>query len=195
MPAQLKDGIFDDKENILEDLTVVHRDGLFKDITLIMSDNVHIDTNKFMLAARSPFFATMLFGGHRNKIGDNVPLDCCDSKIIRKVLDFIWNGTVTLADMDIQSLLDLLETSRMMCLDSLNKGVEEYLENLVTAKKIDAEDCLVAFDFVISHNFERLSECFLSFIDHNLQKILVLSRFCKLSNASALVILNNKKTV
>ena len=90
MPAQLKDGIFDDKENILEDLTVVHRDGLFKDITLIMSDNVHIDTNKFMLAARSPFFATMLFGGPWNRIGDNVPLDCCDSKIMRKVLDFIW---------------------------------------------------------------------------------------------------------
>ena len=35
----------------------------------------------------------------------------------------------------------------------------------------------------------------MSFIDHNLQKILVLSRFCKLSNASALVILNNEKRV
>ena len=132
MQAKLKDGIFDAKENILEDLPVVHRDGLFMDITSTMSDNVPIDTNKFMLACRSPFFVTMLFGGHKTEIGDNVALDFCDSTIMKKVLDFIWNGTVQLADMDIQSLLDLLETSRMMCLDSLNKGVEEYLEKLVT---------------------------------------------------------------
>ena len=142
MAGQLKDGTFDDEEKILEDLTVVYRDGLFNDITLTLSDNVHIDTNKFMLACRSPFFATMLFGGHKNTIGHNVTLDCCDSKIMKKVLDFIWNGAVELADMDIRSLLDLLETSRMMCLDSLNKGVEEYLESLVPEKNIDADDCL-----------------------------------------------------
>ena len=195
MPGQLKDGTFDDAEKILEDLTVVYRDGLFNDITLTMSDNVHIDTNKFMLACRSPFFATMLFGGHKNTIGHNVTLDCCDSKIMKKVLDFIWNGAVELADMDIRSLLDLLETSRMMCLDSLNKGVEEYLESLVAEKNIDSDDCLVAFDFVISHRFESLSECFLNFIDHHLQNIMELPRFCNLSSASVLAILKNGRSV
>jgi len=191
MPAKLKDGVFDAKESILEDLTVVHRDSLFVDITLTMSDNVRLDTNKFMLACRSPFFATMLFGGHKNKIGDNVAVDCCDSTIMKKVLDFIWNGTVHLADMDVQSLLDLLETSRMMCLDSLNKGVEEYLEILVAEKKIDFDDCLVAFDFVISHRFEALAECFLNFIDENLQNMIHLPRFAKLGNDSVLDILKN----
>ena len=48
MSAKLMDGIFHDKGNILEDLTVAHRDSLFTDITFTMLDNVQIVTNKFM---------------------------------------------------------------------------------------------------------------------------------------------------
>ena len=89
-----KDGMFVDKDNILEDLAVAHREGLFSDITITLSDNVEISTNKFMLACRSPFFATMLFGGLNTEKEDKVALDCCDSNIMRKVLDYIWYGTV-----------------------------------------------------------------------------------------------------
>ena len=90
MASQIKDGIFVDKNNILEDLAVAHRDGGFSDITFTMSDNIEISTNKFMLGCRSPFFISMLFGGLKNKKTDNVRFQICDSKLMRKVLDFIW---------------------------------------------------------------------------------------------------------
>ena len=69
----------------------------------------------------------MLFSGLKEGLSDKIDLKCCDSKIMRRVLDFVWEGQVTLSEMDIQSIFDLLETSRMMCLDSLTKGTKDYL--------------------------------------------------------------------
>ena len=192
MVVKLDEGLFVDKNKILEDLAVAHRDGGFSDITFTMSDNIEISTNKFMLGCRSPFFASMLFGGLKNKIADKVRLQCCDSETMRKVLEFIWCGTVKFSDMDTQSLLNLLETSRMMCLDSLHQGVNDYLENLVTTKKVDMDDCLVAFDFAISHKFESLSECLLKHIDQNIQKVRMVPKFRKLSGISVLEILRHR---
>ena len=141
MASHIEEGIFVDKNNILEDLAVAQKDEGFSDITLTMSDNIEISTNKFMLGCRSPFFASMLFGGLKNEVGNKVKLQCCDSKTMGRVMDFIWCGTVKFSDMDIQSLLDLLETSRMMCLDSLHKGLNDYLKNLVATQEVDIEDC------------------------------------------------------
>ena len=88
--VKLDEGLFVDKSNIFEDLAIAQRDGDFSDITCTMSDNIEISSNKFMLGCRSPFFISMLFGGLKNKKTDNVRFQICDSKIMRKVLDFIW---------------------------------------------------------------------------------------------------------
>ena len=92
--------------------------------------------------------------------------------------------------MDIQSLLDILETSRMMCLDSLNKGVEDYLIDLINSKKVEFEDCLVALDFAIANKFENISGSLLHYIDQNLESLRTLLRFGSLSECSVWAMLN-----
>ena len=164
-------GIFIDKNNLLEDLSKTYKGGLFTDITFTMSDGVEISTNKFMLSCRSPFFATMLFSGLKEGLSDKIDLKCCNSKIMRLVLDFVWEGQVTLSEMDIQSMLDLLETSRMMCLDSLTKGIKDYLNNKIISKKVELNDCLDALDFSVSHKFEDVSDWLLSYIDQCLEGV------------------------
>ena len=67
-----------------------------------------------------------------------------------KVLNLIWNGTVKQEGMDIQLLLDLLDTSNIIGLEYLNEGIKEYLENIFGSEKVDLEDCFVALDFAIS---------------------------------------------
>ena len=59
MGTELMNGIFIDKNNLLEDLSKTYKGGLFTDTTFTMSDGVEISTNKFMLWCRSPFFDTM----------------------------------------------------------------------------------------------------------------------------------------
>ena len=108
MVTELKNGVFVDRDKFLEDLSKAHREGLFTNVTFTLSDDVEISTNKFMLACRSPFFATMLFCELKEGSSDKIELKCCDSKIMGKVLDFIWEGKADLSAMDIQSLLDIL---------------------------------------------------------------------------------------
>ena len=190
MVTELKNGVFVDRDKFLEDLSKAHREGLFNNVTFTLSDGVEISTNKFMLACRSPFFATMLFCELKEGSSDKIELKCCDSKIMGKVLDFIWEGKADLSEMDVQSLLDILETSRMMCLDSLNKGVEHYLEDLINSKKVEFEDCLAALDFAIAHKFENLSESLLHYIDQNLESVRTLLRFGSISEGSVWAMLN-----
>jgi len=185
----VKEGIFDARESVLEDLTTAHREGLFDDITLTLSDGVKLSTNRFMLACRSPFFATMLYGGLQDSSSDKIEITACDSGIMGRVLDFMWVGRVTLSDMDIPELLDLLETSRLMCLDSLTLGVNNFLKELISFKKIEFEDCLDALDFATFHKFENLTECLLKYIRKNLESVRLLPRFKMLCSDSILGIL------
>ena len=81
MVTELKNGVFLDKDKFLEDVSKAHRQGLYSNITFTLSDGVEISTNKFMLACRSPFFATMLFGELKESSSTKIELKCCDSKI------------------------------------------------------------------------------------------------------------------
>ena len=102
----------------------------------------------------------------------------------------MFNVYAELSEMDVQSLLDILETSRMMCLDSLRKGVEDYLIDLINSKKFEFEDCLVALEFGIAHKFENLSESLLHYIDQNLESVRTLLRFGSISELSIWAMLN-----
>merc|ERR1719369_1018367 len=84
-----------------------------------------------MLACRVPFFSTMLFGGLADKFAsDPVPLDCCDSVIFKHILKFVFQGEISFNEMDMRTLLNLLEISRLFC-----------LKCILDAKNVDFKDC------------------------------------------------------
>jgi len=185
-------GKFVSKQSLLNDVSKAYRDGLYNDITFTLADNVTVSTNKFMLASRVPFFATMLFSEMAavEAASDNrVSLMCCDSEIFKRILNFTFEGELLFSDMSIQSLLDLLETSRFLCIEPLVEGIEEHMKQLLNLQKVKYQDCLVALNFTISERFCRISKMFLSFIDQNLAKISCLPEFSSLSGASMLALL------
>eukprot|EP00092_Neocalanus_flemingeri_P103968 GFUD01133097.1.p1 GENE.GFUD01133097.1~~GFUD01133097.1.p1 ORF type:complete len:419 (-),score=87.55 GFUD01133097.1:61-1317(-) len=188
-------GVFNRKENLLSDISKVYRDGLYSDITFLMADNVSVSTNRFMLASRIPYFATMLHGGLPvDQTTNSVPLNCCDSKTFQQILNYVWEGEVFFSDLNIQSLLDLLEASRFFCLDSLVDGLVEYLQNLLDSQQVEFKDCLTALDFLILHKFVTASNLFLKFIDQNLSSISSLPEFDTVSEYFMQALLKYDKT-
>ena len=116
--SEIKDGVFVDKENILEQMTEAHKKGLYTDITFTMSKyKVKISSSRFMLACRSSYFASMFFDesayNRRRKKTTLLESDF-DSKTMEKLLNFIWYGRVKFSDMDFQSLLNLLRVSMLI---------------------------------------------------------------------------------
>ena len=194
--VEIKDDVFIDKENTLEKMAEAHRKGLFTDITFTLSDNVEISTSKFLLACRSSYFATMFFDESLYvRRREKTALESkCDSKTMVKVLEFIWYGKVKFSDMDFHSLLKLLSVSMWMHLDSLNKGVSDFLQSLVIAKKVEFDDCLEAFNYVIYHNYKSLSGCLLTYMYQNLQEIMTNQGFRKLDEDSIVKIVKNGRS-
>jgi len=194
--SQVRNGLLDDKENLLSDVSEAFKNGLYNDITFNMSDEVRISSNKFVLASRVPFFSTMLFGGLADNLSSNlVPLKCCDSTIFNQILKFVFEGEISFSDLNMQSLLDLLETARLFCIDSLVDGIVDYLNYLLECWKVDFKDCLVALDFTINHKFTAASELFLDFIDKNLSSISSLPEFNDLSESSVKMLLKYDRKI
>eukprot|EP00091_Calanus_sinicus_P014337 TRINITY_DN31811_c0_g1_i1.p1 TRINITY_DN31811_c0_g1~~TRINITY_DN31811_c0_g1_i1.p1 ORF type:complete len:127 (-),score=32.23 TRINITY_DN31811_c0_g1_i1:134-475(-) len=103
--------LFKDKENVLDDLSKVYAESLFCDVSLTLADKVTGSTNRFMLACRVPYFATMLYGPFAEKSSSSVPLECCDSEVFRNILDFVWKGEISFRNMKITLLASSALTS------------------------------------------------------------------------------------
>merc|ERR1712142_276342 len=89
----------------------------------------------------------------------------------------------------LQVLLNLMETSRMMCLDTLYKSIENFIVSKIDDFSFNHEELLEALDFAILNKFDNLLTCVLSHIDKNLDKVLESARFKMLTESSLLAIL------
>jgi len=194
MIVKVRNGVFEDKDNLVIDVSKAFKEGLGNDITFVLADDVSISTNKFMLACRVPYFSKMLFGGFADNLTDKpVPLSCCTSSTFREILNYVWEAKVSFSDMSMQALLDLLEVSRFFCIESLVEAIIDHFEFLLDRKEINVKDCLAAFQFTEAHKFKGTSELFLDFIDQNLSSIYTLEVFGDLSETSMRKLLEYEK--
>jgi len=193
-PAKVSDGVFEDTENLVNDIAKAFDEGLYNDVTFVLADNVSVSTNKFMLACRVPYFSSMLFGGFTESSSQAVLLKCCDSNIFKQILKFVYKGSLSFSGMTVQSILHLLEISRFFCIDALRVGIIDYLENLLDEGKMDYKDCLIALEFTVNHKFSRASGLLLSYIDKNITSISSLLEFRRLSESYLKMVVGCKES-
>ena len=82
----------------MQDISKAYQNNQFADISFVLSDGLVIETNRSMLAWRSDYFASMLFGGLREGSSEKVALQC-NSQTFRLILDYIWEGKVDFSQM------------------------------------------------------------------------------------------------
>ena len=107
-----KMGTFEDLDYLFSDISNAYRNNKISDVSFILSDGVTIETNRWMLALRSQYFATrflFLGEGHSEK----VVMECYSTNF-RLLLDYIWEGKVTFSHLELQQILELLDNARLM---------------------------------------------------------------------------------
>jgi len=190
--TNIEEGILVKKEELLSDLSKVYREGFYHDITIVFPDNVRVSTNRFMLVCRIPYFATLLSSDFTDKSSD-LSLGVCSSDIFKKILDFVWEGKLQLSDMNLSTILSLLETSRFLCIDLLVDGIGEYIAHQFNSKKVDFVSTLYALDFSISHEFQKISDIILHYVDQNIEEISSLPEFQTVKLGSIMAFLSMKE--
>jgi len=179
--------MFNDKQKILEDLKEFHRGNRFTDLTINLYNDETVSTSKYMLACRSPFFSKLLKNNLFN--GDTIDLKSVDLNTMNFVLDYIFEGVVNFKGKDNDSILKLLEASRMMCIDRLQEAVMLHLNQCLLNGKLQTDDILESFEFSVLNKFDTVSSSLLEHIDKNIEKVSEDSKFSMLSKASVLVML------
>merc|ERR1719369_1636696 len=147
-----------------------------------------------MLICRIPYFATLLSSDFTDKSSDlSLKVEVCSSGIFKKILDFVWTGELQMSYMNMNTILTTLETARFLCIDLLVDGIGEYIKHQFNLKKIDFVSSLIALEFSTSHNFPKISNIIIGFIDRNIDKISSMSEFKNLSTDSMMMLLSTKE--
>merc|ERR1712055_940516 len=160
--SKMVDGTFEDLDYLFSDISNAYRNNKISDVSFILSDGVTIESNRYMLALRSQYFADMflfLGEGHSEKVVME-----CDSKIFRLLLDYIWEGKVTFSHLELQQILELLENARLMSLERLVVSIQDYLSTILDSGELVLGDCWTLLNFCGNHRFGKLLNSVLRFI-------------------------------
>jgi len=144
--------------------------GRYNDVEFSLLDGSKLMANKFILATQSEYFDTMFYGSLKHE--KTVPLKWCSKTTMEKVLSFLSVGKVEIGDLEIMELLELLEAARLMFLENLFNFVEAYVKHYVvfggSNGKMPSVQALMALDFALVKQFERVTTWLLNFISRNI---------------------------
>lgn len=174
-----------ESSSILKDLKGAYESGVYNDIRFKCSDGIEVASIKSFLSIRVPFFAKMFYGSLQNTIQDEVDFNSCDSQTLKYILDYVWKGGLEMMPLSINTLLNILETSRMLCLDTLMNGVENHvIHRIEQSINVDICEWLEALDFAVSYKFDVLFKSLLLHLDRYLDDAVKVPRFHSLSTDS-----------
>ena len=183
-------GTFEDANYLVTDISNAYRNQMFPDVTFVLSDGVTIQSNRYMLAWRSKYFANKLIG---LKEEDGEVVMNCDSKIFQLLLDYVWEGRVDFSNLELKHLLDLMVYARITCLERLDKNIQEYLSHILEAGgQLDIEEYWTVLEFCSSNGYEEIQTSALKFIDKNFNTICSSKAVSKLSSDVIFTLLENK---
>ena len=159
--------------------------GRYNDVEFTLADGSKLGANKFLLASQSKYFDAMFYGSLKHE-GRSVDLKWCSNTTMRKILDFLSCGEVDIGDLEMKELFELLEASRLMCLNlyhDLEPHVKKFVETALFKNRkrrfghIDnimqelymvttpgPVKLLLAFDYALQKRFVKFSEIILKYI-------------------------------
>ena len=139
--------------NISEGIKALRQNPDISDVTLVVEDGGRILAHKIILAMSSSFFNEILTENNMNPSNPSIFLRGSRMETVVCLLDFIYNGTVTVDARDLKGFLELASDLKI-------KGLEDHLkteaiatDNIKAKKSMKKEitpDELVVGTFVTS---------------------------------------------
>ncbi|XP_053391415.1 uncharacterized protein LOC128554193 [Mercenaria mercenaria] len=153
----------------------IYNKGLWTDVTFRCKDhdeNEGIHAHKIVLAARSPVFQAMFFGPCANG-KDEVQLDNAEAKVLDLFLRYIYSDTVTLAEENASSVLEMAHYYQV---SNLVQFCADYLTSITTA-----ENACEILNLALRYEVTTLRDACCTFTDENAEEILSSKEFLELS--------------
>lgn len=133
---------------------------------------------KKIFAAQSAYFSTLLYDDDaettQKEITLNVPL-----KAFKELLEFTKTGRMSLTDMEMKDVLDILSLTHEYSFEALESRICEYLFDVLSL-----ENCCAILDAARLYSFDELRDDCITFMDRHAAKVLREDGFKTLSQDS-----------
>ncbi|XP_002024810.2 BTB/POZ domain-containing protein 9 [Drosophila persimilis] len=107
---------------------------LYSDVEFLVEDH-RLPAHRNILAVRSEYFSAMLYGdmaeSKQREIRLNVPVDA-----FKKILGYIYTGTLPLSKLDVDQILDLLNLVHFFGLQNVEAAIEKNLQQNASLSNI-----------------------------------------------------------
>ena len=134
--SEMEDHIFEDRDSLVKDLLQMLERGSSNDVKIKLIDG-EITANKDMLMARSKYFASKF-----TEEGGTLAADMSDLTgkfIMRKIIGFLYSGSLQFGDLFMDGLFSLLHMSELLLQDKLKAQVDNYIKATLR-KQPETED-------------------------------------------------------
>lgn len=149
----------------------------YSDVTFIVEDE-KLPAHRVILAARSEYFRALLYGGlsesNQQEIHLKIPL-----KAFKALLKYIYSGSMSLAQMKEENILDTLGLANQYGFTDLEMAISDYLRQVLSLNNV----CAI-LDAAKLFGLEGLTNVCHSFLDRNAGEILQHETFKTLSEDS-----------
>ncbi|CAG0920228.1 unnamed protein product [Notodromas monacha] len=118
---------------------------IFSDVVLIVGDE-RFPVHRTVMAARSPYFRALFFGGMKESLESEVVLNDPPVVAFKAILAYIYSGKLKFSDMSEESILDTLSLAHQYEFPSLEVSIAQYLQALLTLLKVVRPTGLISAD-------------------------------------------------
>uniref|UniRef100_A0A1I7Z0T2 BTB domain-containing protein n=1 Tax=Steinernema glaseri TaxID=37863 RepID=A0A1I7Z0T2_9BILA len=158
-------GQIDHFSKLYEDVGRLLLNTAFSDVTLLV-ENESFPAHKLVLAARCEYFRAMFFHGMRESSKSKIELVDTPSVAFKALLTYIYTGKVTLLDMELIDVVDLLGLANKYAHKELEHGIGLYLKGV-----LDSENLCLILTAATVYSIPELADMCLDRIDSTVERL------------------------
>ena len=152
------------KDQAFRTMQKMREDGQFCDVTLLVGqEKVVKKAHRFLLSVFSEYFKTMFTTGLKESTQHDVDLPCVDAESFQLILDYIYDGEITLTRKNVHKLILL---ANFFGIENLSNDCCCFINRHSTTNK-----CVKILEFSVKYNLAKLREHTLLYIVDNLEEV------------------------
>ncbi|XP_026850157.1 BTB/POZ domain-containing protein 9-like [Drosophila persimilis] len=160
----------------LDDMDRFCMNELFSDVSFLVGDQ-SLPALSVILAARSEYFCTMLYGGMSVSNERQIRLESVPLEAFKVILRYLYSGKLHISTLD--ASCEVLGLANMYCLLEVESALVKHLLENMTVSNV-----WMILDMGHSHNLSQLANRCLKYIDNNGDQMLEHDTFQMLSKQS-----------